>query len=30
MRAQYSQIFSLGNNLEDEILLRGGGGEGEL
>ena len=26
MRAQYSQLFSSGNNFEDEILLRGGGG----
>ena len=24
IRAQYSQLFSLGNNFEDEILLRGG------
>ena len=26
MRAQYPQLFSSGNNFEDEILLRGGGG----
>ena len=25
MRAQYPQLFSLGNNFEDEILLGGGG-----
>ena len=24
MRAQYRQLFSSGNNFEDEILLRGG------
>ena len=29
MRAQYPQLFSLGNNFEDEILLGGGGGGGE-
>ena len=28
MRAQYPQLFSSSNNFEDEILLRGGGGEG--
>ena len=28
MRAQYPQLFTLGNNFEDEIPLRGGGGGG--
>ena len=28
MRAQYPQLFSSGNNFEDEIILRGGGGGG--
>ena len=29
MRVQYPQLFSLGNNFEDETLLKGGGGERE-
>ena len=28
MKAHYSQLFSSGNNFEDEILLRGGRGGG--
>ena len=28
MRAQYPQLFTPGNNLEDEIPLGGGGGGG--
>ena len=30
MRAQYLQLFESGMNFENEILLRGGGGGGEL
>ena len=28
MRTQYPQLFTLGNNLDDEIPLGGGGGGG--
>ena len=28
MKAQYPQLFSSGNNFEDEILVKGGGGGG--
>ena len=28
MRAQYPQLFELGMNFEDKILLKGGGGGG--
>ena len=27
MRVQYQQLFSSGNNLEDEIFFKGGGGD---
>ena len=30
MKAQYSQLFDLGKNFEDEILFRGGGGGGRV